>query len=43
MNYATMLKDEVFWQSMGNTIWLVIIVVPASIILSLLFAVLLNT
>jgi multiple sugar transport system permease protein len=27
---------------MGNTIWLVIIVVPASIILSLLFAVLLN-
>ena len=42
MNYATMLKDEVFWRSMGNTIWLVIIVVPASIILSLLFAVLLN-
>ena len=41
-NYAAMLKDPVFWQSMGNTFWLVIIQVPASIVFSLLFAVLLN-
>lgn len=42
MNYGNMLKDEVFWQSITNTVWLVIIVVPASIIFSLLFAVMLN-
>ncbi|MDD2228235.1 MAG: sugar ABC transporter permease [Candidatus Cloacimonetes bacterium] len=42
LNYANMLKDQVFWQSMSNTFWLVIIVVPASIVFSLLFAVLLN-
>ncbi|MGB4261814.1 MAG: hypothetical protein WBJ09_07905 [Candidatus Cloacimonas acidaminovorans] len=42
LNYANMLKDSVFWQSMGNTFWLVIFVVPLSIIFSLLFAVLLN-
>ncbi len=41
-NYGTMIKDPVFWQSMGNTFWLVIIQVPASIVFSLLFAVLLN-
>jgi multiple sugar transport system permease protein len=41
-NYGTMLKDPVFWQSLGNTFWLVIIQVPASIVFSLLFAVLLN-
>ena len=41
-NYAAMIKDPVFWQSMGNTFWLVIIQVPASIVFSLLFAVLLN-
>nr|MDK2850919.1 multiple sugar transport system permease protein [Candidatus Cloacimonadota bacterium] len=41
-NYATMIKDPVFWQSMGNTFWLVIILVPSSIVLSLIFAVLLN-
>jgi multiple sugar transport system permease protein len=37
-----MLQDSVFWQSMGNTFWLVIILVPSTIVLSLLFAVLLN-
>mgnify|MGYP001366529065 CR=1 FL=1 len=41
-NYATLLKDPVFWQSMLNTFWLVIIQVPATIVFSLLFAVLLN-
>ncbi|MCB5251852.1 MAG: sugar ABC transporter permease [Candidatus Cloacimonadaceae bacterium] len=41
-NYAAMFKDPVFWQSMGNTFWLVIIQVPASIVFSLFFAVLLN-
>ncbi|HCM15871.1 MAG: sugar ABC transporter permease [Candidatus Cloacimonadales bacterium] len=41
-NYSKMLQDSVFWQSMGNTFWLVIILVPSTIVLSLLFAVLLN-
>ncbi|HPF09238.1 MAG TPA: sugar ABC transporter permease [Candidatus Cloacimonadota bacterium] len=41
-NYSTMMKDPVFWQSMLNTFWLVIIQVPATIVFSLLFAVLLN-
>lgn len=41
-NYAYMFKDPVFWQSMSNTFWLVVILVPATIVLSLLFAVLLN-
>lgn len=41
-NYAAMIKDPVFWQSMGNTLWLVVILVPATIVFSLFFAVLLN-
>jgi multiple sugar transport system permease protein len=41
-NYSTMFRDPIFWQSMINTFWLVIIQVPATIVLSLLFAVLLN-
>ncbi|MCB5259616.1 MAG: sugar ABC transporter permease [Candidatus Cloacimonetes bacterium] len=41
-NYAKMMKDPVFWQSMGNTFWLVIILVPTTIVLSLFFAVMLN-
>lgn len=41
-NYATMIKDPVFWQSMSNTFWLVVILVPTTIVLSLFFAVLLN-
>lgn len=42
LNYANMIKDDVFWQSMGNTFWYAVMVVPASIIFSLLFAVMLN-
>lgn len=42
LNYANMMKDSVFWQSMGNTLWYALLVVPASIVFSLLFAVLLN-
>ncbi len=41
-NYANILKDDVFWKSMANTLWLIVIVVPLSIVLPLLFAVLLN-
>ena len=41
-NYAKLLTDHEFLQSMTNTIWFVILVVPATIIFSLLFAVLLN-
>ncbi|MCB5261599.1 MAG: sugar ABC transporter permease [Candidatus Cloacimonetes bacterium] len=41
-NYIAMFKDKIFWQSMSNTFWLVIIQVPASIVFSLFFAVLLN-
>ncbi|MDD2332084.1 MAG: sugar ABC transporter permease, partial [Candidatus Cloacimonetes bacterium] len=42
-NYADLFKDAVFWKSMMNTFWLVIFVVPASIVFSLFFAVLLNS
>jgi len=41
-NYAALLKDRDFWQSLSNTFWLVIMVVPASLVFSLVFAVLLN-
>lgn len=41
-NYVNILKDDVFWKSMANTLWLIVIVVPLSIVLPLLFAVLLN-
>jgi len=41
-NYRNMFVDPVFWQSMLNTFWLVIIQVPATIVFSLLFAVMLN-
>ncbi len=41
-NYAKMIHDAEFWQSMINTFWLVIIVVPISLVLSLFFAALLN-
>ncbi len=41
-NYQTMLSDQKFWQSLTNTLWLVVFVVPASIVFSLFFAVLLN-
>ncbi len=41
-NYSTMFKDKVFWQSLLNTFWLVVIVVPASIVFPLFFASMLN-
>lgn len=41
-NYGMILKDEVFWQSMLNTFWLILFVVPLSIVFPLIFAVLLN-
>jgi len=41
-NYVNMIHDPVFWKSMMNTVWLVLFVVPASIVFPLLFAVLLN-
>jgi multiple sugar transport system permease protein len=41
-NYKTLVNDPEFWQSMMNTVWLVIFVVPASLVFSLIFAVLLN-
>lgn len=41
-NYLHMMKDPGFWQSMLNTVYLVLFVVPISLVLSLVFAVLLN-
>ena len=41
-HYSRLFADKEFWQSMGNTLWLVLIAVPASSILPLIFAQLLN-
>ncbi|MDP8220078.1 MAG: sugar ABC transporter permease [Candidatus Stygibacter frigidus] len=41
-NYQKLLTDPEFWQSMLNTLYLVIFVVPLSLILSLVFANFLN-
>ncbi len=41
-NYKAMLADPEFWQSLLNTFWLVLFVVPASLVFPLIFAVLLN-
>ncbi|MBN1326723.1 MAG: sugar ABC transporter permease [Candidatus Cloacimonetes bacterium] len=41
-NYSRLLHDPEFWQSMLNTFYLVIFVVPFSLVLSLIFAALLN-
>ena len=41
-NYAKILHDPDFWQSMLNTFYLVIFIVPASLFLSLILATLLN-
>lgn len=41
-NYTKLLHDPEFWQSMLNTFYLVIFVVPISLISSLIFATLLN-
>lgn len=40
--YAEMFTDAEFWQSMMNTVWMVLFVVPASIVFPLIFAALLN-
>jgi len=41
-NYAKLIYDAEFWQSLLNTFYLVIFVVPISLLLSLFFATLLN-
>jgi multiple sugar transport system permease protein len=41
-NYSKLLHDTEFWQSLLNTFYLVIFVVPISLVLSLVFATLLN-
>ena len=41
-NYTTMLQDQEMWQTLGNTFKYVIIIVPLSLMLALLIAVLLN-
>jgi len=41
-NYTKLFTDAEFIQSMTNTIWFVVMVVPATVLISLLFAVLLN-
>lgn len=41
-NYATMLTDDLFWKSLGNTTYMVFIAVPLMLITSFLCAVLLN-
>lgn len=42
-NYSKLIHDPGFWQSMLNTLYLVIFVVPLSLILSLIFANFLNS
>jgi len=41
-NYARLFQDKEFWQSLVNTFYLVIFVVPVTIAFSLIFATLLN-
>lgn len=41
-NFGRLLADAKFYQSLGNTFWYVLFVVPLTIIISLLFAQLLN-
>lgn len=41
-NYTRMLKDSVFWKTIGNTLFYAVIQIPIMIILSLFIAVLLN-
>ncbi len=41
-NYKTLIYDQEFWKSMVNTFYLVIFVVPLTIVTSMSFAVLLN-
>ncbi|GMA30033.1 carbohydrate ABC transporter permease [Litorihabitans aurantiacus] len=42
-NYSRLLGDALFWRSLGNTVLFTAIVTPASMLLGLLIAVLLNT
>ncbi|MGB8450801.1 MAG: sugar ABC transporter permease [Anaerocolumna sp.] len=42
-NYKKMISDTVMWQSLGNTFKYVLIIVPCTMVLSMLIAVLLNT
>lgn len=42
LNYIKIFKDAEFWQSLVNTFYLVIFIVPTSLILSLIFASMLN-
>ena len=41
-NYARLFQDKEFWQSLLNTFYLVIFVVPTTIVFSLIFAAMLN-
>ncbi len=42
-NYARMLNDRLFWQSLKNTIWFLVIHIPLQIVVALGLAVLLNS
>jgi multiple sugar transport system permease protein len=41
-NYQTLVSDKLFWTALGNTMYMVIIAVPLSLVLSFLCAMLLN-
>jgi multiple sugar transport system permease protein len=41
-NYKFMLKDPLFWQSMRNTIWIIVTVVPLRIVVAIVTAMLLT-
>lgn len=41
-NYVSIFKDRFFYQAFGNTLWYVILEIPALILLSLFLAILLN-
>lgn len=41
-NYSSLLSDSVFWEVLGNTMFLVVILVPGTLIISFLFAVTVN-
>ncbi|WEK52194.1 MAG: sugar ABC transporter permease [Candidatus Kaistia colombiensis] len=41
-NYATLWKDKAFWRALFNTIYYVALVVPASVVIGLLLAVMVN-
>jgi multiple sugar transport system permease protein len=41
-NYATLLSDPLFWQSLKNTVWFVVLTVPSLLIVSMVLALGLN-